>query len=180
MSESEIMSVLVYFHLGTFSNFKHYYLFFIRQHLAGNFLEALSYNRFIELMPHVFIGLCSFDRCSGTTFVDSTMIPVCENLRRYANKVFAGVAADEREWWDGDTASNCITSATTGAKSWPSTLQWPTSNRDRRVWSVLSKNLFGKKFADRGYIFKGIFEEMFDNGVHMSTDWSQTWKIGSC
>ena len=46
-------------------------------------------------MPHVFIGLCSFDRCSGTTFVDSTMIPVCENLRRYANKVFAGVAADE-------------------------------------------------------------------------------------
>jgi hypothetical protein len=97
MSESEIMSVLVYFHLGTFSNFKHYYLFFIRQHLAGNFLEALSYNRFIELMPHVFIGLCSFDRCSGTTFVDSTMIPVCENLRRYANKVFAGVAADERE-----------------------------------------------------------------------------------
>lgn len=32
---------------------------------------------------------------------------------------------------------------------------------------MLSKNLFGKKFADRGYISKGLFEEMFDNGVHI-------------
>ena len=100
MSESEIMPILVYFHFGTFSNFKHYYLFFIRQHIADCFPDALSYNRFVELMPRVFIKmlifmrLCSFGRCSGITFVDSTMIPVCDNLRRYANMVFAGVATD--------------------------------------------------------------------------------------
>ena len=70
MSESEIMSILVYFHFGTFSNFKHYYLFFIRQHIADCFPDALSYNRFVELMPRVFIKmlvfmrLCSFGRCS--------------------------------------------------------------------------------------------------------------------
>ena len=28
------------------------------------------------------------------TFVDSTMIPICHNLRRYANKVFKGIATD--------------------------------------------------------------------------------------
>ena len=37
-------------------------------------------------------GVCS-SMCSTaeTVFVDSTMIPVCHNLRRYANKVFKGM-----------------------------------------------------------------------------------------
>ena len=30
LSDSEIMTILLYFHFGTFRNFKHYYLFFIR------------------------------------------------------------------------------------------------------------------------------------------------------
>ena len=30
MSDSEIMTILLYFHFGTFRNFKHYYLFFIK------------------------------------------------------------------------------------------------------------------------------------------------------
>ena len=29
LSDSEIMTILLYFHFGTFRNFKHYYLFFI-------------------------------------------------------------------------------------------------------------------------------------------------------
>ena len=30
MSDSEIMTILLYFHFGTFRNFKHYYLFLIK------------------------------------------------------------------------------------------------------------------------------------------------------
>ena len=30
LSDSEIMTILLYFHFGSFRNFKHYYLFFIR------------------------------------------------------------------------------------------------------------------------------------------------------
>jgi len=37
-------------------------------------------------------NLGAFGRCTGITFVDSTMI--CHNLRRYANKVFKGIATD--------------------------------------------------------------------------------------
>ena len=174
MSESEIMSILVYFHFGTFSNFKHYYLFFIRQHIADCFPDALSYNRFVELMPRVFIKmlvfmrLCSFGRCSGITFVDSTMIPVCDNLRWYANRVFAGVATDGKGtmgWCHGfkmhylcNDRGDVLTFCLTGAN---------VDDRDRRVWSVLSKDLFGKVFADRGYISKGLFEDMFDRGIHI-------------
>ena len=33
MSDSEIMTILIMFHFGTFDNFKHYYLHFIKLHL---------------------------------------------------------------------------------------------------------------------------------------------------
>ena len=48
LSQSEIMTILVGFHYGTFRNFKHYYLFYIKQHLKSEFPTAVSYNRFIE------------------------------------------------------------------------------------------------------------------------------------
>ena len=35
---------------------------------------------FFQLM--FFLNLGAFGRCTGITFVDSTMIPVCHNLRR--------------------------------------------------------------------------------------------------
>ena len=100
MSDSEIMTILIIFHFGTFDNFKHYYLHFIKLHLKSDFPDAVSYNRFVELESRVFFNLMfflnlhSFGRCTGITFVDSTMIPVCHNLRRYANKVFDGLATD--------------------------------------------------------------------------------------
>ena len=35
MSKSEIMTILLCYHFGSFRNFKHYYLFFIKEHLAA-------------------------------------------------------------------------------------------------------------------------------------------------
>ena len=97
LSDSEIMTILLYFHFGTFRNFKHYYLFFIKATMKSYFPKAVSHNRFVELESRVFfqiiffLNLGAFGRCTGITFVDSTMIPVCHNLRRYANKVFKGI-----------------------------------------------------------------------------------------
>ena len=45
LSDSEIMTILLYFHFGSFRNFKHYYLFFIKGTLSSYFPEAVSYNR---------------------------------------------------------------------------------------------------------------------------------------
>ena len=100
LSDSEIMTILIVFQFGSFRNFKHYYLFFIRQHLKSDFPNAVSYNRFVELQSRVFfqmmffLNLSAFGHCTGISFVDSTMVPVCHNLRRYANKVFKGLATD--------------------------------------------------------------------------------------
>ena len=98
LSDSEIMTILLYFHFGTFRNFKHYYLFFIKGTMQSYFPKAVSYNRFVELERRVFfqlmffLNLGAFGRCTGITFVDCTMIPVCHNLRRYTNKVLKAIS----------------------------------------------------------------------------------------
>ena len=51
LSESEVMTIMVCYHFGTFGNFKHYYMHFIQIHMKSYFPEAVSYNRFVELMP---------------------------------------------------------------------------------------------------------------------------------
>ena len=100
LCESEIMTILVCYHFGTYRTFKEYYLNCIKGILKQEFPNAVSYNRFIELMPRVFLEmmlfmkLYAFGKCTGITFVDSTMIPVCHNVRRYFNKVFDGIAKD--------------------------------------------------------------------------------------
>ena len=174
MSESEIMAVLVCYHFGSYRTFKDYYLCFVRCMARDCFPDAVSYNRFVELMPRVFVKLMlfmkmyAFGRCTGITFVDSTMIPVCHNVRRRFNKVFAGIAKDGKGtmgWChgfklhllcndSGDIITFCLTAAN-------------VDDRDGRVWSVFTRHLYGKVFADRGYIKKELFESLFDRGIHL-------------
>ena len=73
--------------------------------MKRDFPNAVSYNRFVELEQRVFfklvffLKLFAFGRCTGISFVDSTMIPVCHNLRRYANKYSKG-STDGKAQWD--------------------------------------------------------------------------------
>ena len=68
--------------------------------MKRDFPSAVSYDRFVELEACVFflmmffLNLRAFGKCTGISFVDSTMIPICHNLRRYANRVFKGVATN--------------------------------------------------------------------------------------
>lgn len=174
LSESEVMTIIVCYHFGSFANFKSYYLLYIRKHMRSYFPGAVSYNRFVELMPRVFLSLMlflklqAFGRCSGISFVDSTMIPVCHNLRRYANRVFRGVARDGKGtmgWCHGfklhllcNDRGEIITFTLTAAN---------VDDRDSRVWTVLARELYGKVFADRGYIKKELFGELFGQGIHL-------------
>ena len=41
LSDSEIMTILLYFYFGTFRNFKHYYLFFIKGTMKSYFPKAV-------------------------------------------------------------------------------------------------------------------------------------------
>ena len=176
LSDSEIMTILLYFHFGTFRNFKHYYLFFIKGTMKSYFPKAVSYNRFVELESRVFfqlmffLNLGAFGRCTGITFVDSTMIPVCHNLRRYANKVFKGIATDGKGtmgWCHGfklhlacNDRGEIIAFVLTSAN---------VSDKDPNVFKVLAKRLYGKLFADKGYISQKLFDFLFEDGIQLVT-----------
>lgn len=107
LSDSEIMTILLLFHFGTYRNFKHYYIYYIREHMKRDFPKVVSYNRFVELKQHIFfklvffLKLFAFRRCTGISFVNSTMIPVCHNLKRYTNKIFKELTTNVKgtiEW----------------------------------------------------------------------------------
>ena len=58
MIRSEIMAILIYFHFNTFRYFKHYYLFYVKNHWCDLFPNQLSYNRFYEKKPSINIDYC--------------------------------------------------------------------------------------------------------------------------
>ena len=80
MSLSEIMTICVCFHMSGYRNFKWYYNRFISVAYKKFFPKLVSYNRFVELMPHVAIPLTLFMKiyrvgaCTGISFMDSSYI----------------------------------------------------------------------------------------------------------
>ena len=98
LSSSEIMTIVINFHQEGYRDFKHYYQNHVRQDLAAEFPELVSYNRFVELMHTVLLPLCAylqlrFGNCTGIAFVDSTPLAVCHNRRIRRHKVFRHLAA---------------------------------------------------------------------------------------
>jgi len=176
MSDSEIMTILLLFHFGTFKNFKHYYLHYIGVHLKEEFPKQLSYNRFIAIEHRVFVqmmfflNVMCFGKCTGITFIDSTKIAVCHNKRIRRNKVFKGIAKTGKStmgWFHGfklhllcndkgELLSFCLTPGN-------------VDDRDPKTLKVLTKKLFGKLFGDKGYISSSLFDTLFNNGVHLIT-----------
>ena len=42
-------------------------------------------------------------------------------------------------------------------------------DRNKNVFNRLTDNAFGKLFADKGYISKGLFEKLFNDGINLIT-----------
>ena len=176
LSDSEIMTILLYFHFGTFRNFKHYYLFFIKGTMKSYFPKAVSYNRFVELESRVFfqlmffLNLGAFGRCTGITFVDSTMIPVCHNLRRYANKVFKGIAQRGKcsMGWFFSFKLHLICNERGELLNFMIT---PGDVDDRKPleYKAFVEFIYGKLVEDKGYISKNLFQRLFVDGIQLIT-----------
>lgn len=176
MSEREIITILICFHMGQFRNFKHYYLNHVATALSSAFLYLLSYSRFIQIGHRViiplvmFIRLTGFGSCSGISFVDFTKIAVCHNKRIRTNRVFKGMAEMGKStmgWFygfklhlacndRGELLNFCLTKGN-------------VDDRGSEVFNVLSRKLFVDLFADKGYISKKLFDILWDEGIHLVT-----------
>ena len=176
LSTSEVMTILVMFHVSNYRNFKYYYLNIVLDNSKSLFPKAVSYNRFIELIPSAIIQMIAFMQnncygdCSGISFIDSTTLKVCHNKRIYSNKVFKSIAERGKSstgWFYGfklhlviNEKGEILSSLLTPGN---------VDDRNESVISSLTKNLFGKLIGDRGYLSEKIFNMLFEKGIQLIT-----------
>ena len=97
MSLSEIITIVVMFHLSHYRTFKDFYLCCLYLHYRKDFPALVSYSRFVELMPMSFIPMILLlhglsGKQTGKYYIDSTKLQACHNFRIYNHKVFQNVA----------------------------------------------------------------------------------------
>lgn len=173
LSMSEIMTIVIHFHHSHYRDFKHYYCEHVLTHLRGEFPRAVSYQRFVELLPRLLIPLLVYaqrcaGRCTGISFIDSTPLQVCHPRRISRHKVFAGLAARGKTslgWFYGfklplvvNDRGELLTFRLT-----------PANIDDRQPVPRLARRLFGKLFGDKGYLSQALFTLLFDQGVELIT-----------
>jgi len=98
LSRSEMLFIMVLFHLSPFKHFKAFYHYGIGQQHRACFGDLPHYNRFVSLMPRLFAPLMVLlhslsGEHTGLYFADSTKLAVCHNRRIHRHKVLDGLAA---------------------------------------------------------------------------------------
>ena len=87
LSDAEVITIMILFHLGGYKCLKHFYLNEVCRNMTDLFPGLVSYNRFVELerkvvIPFIlFVNRCCMGACTGISFVDSTALRVCRNQR---------------------------------------------------------------------------------------------------
>lgn len=97
LTTSEVMTIIIAFHQSGYRNFKLFYINLVLKHWQDVFPNIVSYTRMLKLMQSTLIPLSSFltqrkAKSTGITFIDSTKLQVCHNLRIPRHQVFEGIA----------------------------------------------------------------------------------------
>lgn len=162
---SEIMTLAIAFHQSHYRTFKAYYTEHVEQHWRAEFPHLVSYARFVALLPTILVPLTAYlhtqlGACTGLSFIDSTKLVVCQNARISQHRVFANRARRGKTstgWFfgfklhlvvndRGELLAFCLT---------------PGNVDDRRPVPKLVQRLFGKLFADKGYISQPLAQQLF-------------------
>ena len=164
LSISEILTILIAFHQSHYRNFKHFYLINVRHHWRQAFPLAVSYQRFVAWMPSNLIPLCvylrhCFGQCTGISFIDSTSIKVCHNRRIAQHRVFNGHAARGKTsvgWFFGFKLHLVINDR----GELLNVQITPGNIDDRKPVVELLQDLWGKVFADKGYVSQSLAQHL--------------------
>jgi hypothetical protein len=176
LSQSEVMTILVLFHYGSFKNLKHFYLHYVQKHMKNEFPQTVSYNRFVELQKKaivplgIFLKTLALGKCTGISFIDSTPLRVCHIKREKQHKTFKGIAQKGQcsiGWFFGFKLHLVINDK--GEILDFIITQGNIDDRKPLQDMKLHQNIFGKLYGDKGYISKDLFEKLFVDGVHLIT-----------
>ena len=170
---SEVMTIIIYFHLSGYPTFKDFYTRSVSKHMLAASPNLVSYNRFVELMADPLVPLCAylntgFGQCSGICFVDSLPLAVCHSRRIHSHRVFADMARrgkSSMDWFYGFKLHLIVNDAGELLA-----IRLTAGNiDDRKPVPNLTKKLFGKLIGDRGYISKKLTELLSEGGLQLIT-----------
>jgi len=108
-------------------------------------------------------------KVTGISFIDSTSIGVCKNIRIPRNKVFKGLAKRGKTsmgWFFGFKLHLIINEV---GELLAFKLTRGNTN-DRVPVKELCKHIKGKLFGDKGYLGQQLFEELWGTGVQLITN----------
>jgi Transposase DDE domain len=173
LSRSEMLFIMVLFHLAPYKNFKTFYLYGIGCQHRGCFGDLPHYDRFVSLMPRLFVPLMvllhSFSgEETGIYFADSSKLAVCRNCRIHCHKVFNGLAARGKTsmgWFFGLKLHFVINHK---GQIMALTIT-PGNTADSTMLDEISQHLSGKIYADKGYISREMFRKLWQRGLHLIT-----------
>lgn len=177
LSQSEVITILICFHLSDYRTLKHFYCDYVCIYLTAEFPGLVSYNRFVELQSRyalpllMFVSTQSLGECTGISFIDSTRLEVCAKERIHQNKVFTGAATrgySTMGWFYGFKLHLVINDK--GEIIAFQLTQGSVSDNNTNLLLTLCKQLFGKLYGDKGYLVKqAVFEQLFHSGVQLIT-----------
>lgn len=173
ISISEVMTIVVLFHVIGYRNFKTFYCAYVQKFLTKEFPNLPSYNRFIELKKSIVFPLHNYlmtrlGQATGISFVDSTPLRVCHSRRIYSHEVFKEIAQRGKTstgWFYGFKLHIVVNEC----GELLAFMITAGNIDDRKPVPSLSKKLFGKLFGDKGYICAELGETLLNGGVQLIT-----------
>ena len=169
---SELLTIVLSFYLSPCQDFKNYYLYYLPARHSSCF-KLVGYSRIVQLWPSLMLPLIILihnlkGEATGIYFIDSTKLQICHNKRTSSNRVFKRISSVGRSsygWFMGfklhliinNRAEILAVKITKGNKS------------DISQAAILSKNLVGKIYGDKGYISKDLFTDLYARGLRLFT-----------
>ena len=173
LSRSEMLFIMVLFHLSPFRHFKAFYHYGIGQQHRACFGDLPHYDRFVSLMPRRFAPLMVLlhsvsGEQTGIYFADSTKLAVCHNRRIHRHKAFESLAARGKTsmgWFYGLKLHFLINHK---GQILALTIT-PGNTADSTVLDEMTSHLAGKLYADKGYIGHELFNTRWQRSLHLIT-----------
>ena len=176
LTQSEMMTIVIFFHRSGKRNFKDYYLTYIKGFIAQAFPTAPSYQRFVGLMPqcliplYIFMNYARLGMVTGIAYIDSTPLKVCHNLRIGSNKVFKHFARRGKTstgWFYGFKLHLVINEH--GEILGFDITAGNVDDKNQSVVEKITKRIHGKLFGDKGYISSPLFKKLYAKGIRLFT-----------
>jgi len=171
LSLSEMLTIMVIFHMSPCKNFKWFYEVYLRNKHGKDFPQLVEYARFVALMPRLFVPLHLMlhmmqGEQTGIYVADSTSLPVCHNKLIKRNRVFKCLAERGKTtmgWFFGFKLHIVI-----NHKGQIMAVKITRGNvDDREPLDRITDNLQGVIVLDKGYISKELFRKLYERGLKM-------------